>query len=130
MSDQLVQGAKSGGGKARQAVVAADSAQSKTYLKLQYGLSEGEISGLVNGGQSIYLNDTPILDSNNNNNFTGITWDFRIGTNDQTYMEGFPEVSNETDANIELKDNACTHALSFNSILTSVSFVTSGNPSI
>lgn len=108
----VVQGAKSGSSKTRTPVIAQDSAQSKTYIKLQYGLSEGEIEGLVDGAKSIYLDDTPILDASGNANFDGVTWDFRSGTNDQTYMEGFPEVSNDTDVNVELKTSAWVHSIS------------------
>jgi len=108
----VVRGAKSGSGKARTPVVAADSAQSKTYIKLQYGLSEGEIEGLVDGARSIYLEDTTIVDDAGNSNFDGVTWDFRSGTNDQTYMEGFPEVSNDTDVNIELKSTTWVRSIS------------------
>lgn len=100
-----VQGAKAGSGSTRQAVVADDSAQSKTYMKELFGMSEGEIEGLANGLQSVFLSDTPLQDSNGNNNFKEVTVSFRPGTNDQTYIEGFPEVSNEIDAGVELKTN-------------------------
>ena len=51
----IIKGAKAGSGSARKAVIAPDSAQSKTYIKILYGLSEGKRKGLVNGLQSIYL---------------------------------------------------------------------------
>ncbi|MBF7694304.1 TipJ family phage tail tip protein, partial [Acinetobacter pollinis] len=101
-----VQGAKAGSGSSRQAVVATDSAQSKSYIKYFLGLCEGEVEGLANGLKSIYLDDTAIQDVNGNNNFTGVTADFRPGTNDQTYIEGFPEVSNENEVNVELKTDS------------------------
>lgn len=101
-----VQGAKAGSGSSRQAVVATDSAQSKSYIKYLLGTSEGEVEGLANGLKSIYLDDTAIQDVNGNNNFTGVTADFRSGTNDQTYIEGFPEVSNENEVNVELKTDS------------------------
>ncbi|MBF7686589.1 host specificity protein J, partial [Acinetobacter sp. B10A] len=100
-----VQGAKAGSGSTRQAVIATDSAQSKSQIKYLTGLCEGEVEGLVDGLKSVYLDDTTILDSNGNNNFTDVTADFRPGTNDQTYIEGFPEVSNENEVNVELKTN-------------------------
>lgn len=115
----VVKGAKSGDKKSRTPVIAADSAQSKTYIKLQYGMSEGEIEGLVDGAKSIFLDDTAILDSNGNDNFSGVTWDFRVGTNDQTYMEGFPEVSNDTDVNVELKTNSWVRSIS-NTVINAV----------
>jgi len=65
----VVHGAKAGGGEARKPVVAIDSAQSKTYIKILYGLSEGPIKGLVNGIRSIYLDDTPLQDTNGIWNF-------------------------------------------------------------
>ncbi|WON79092.1 hypothetical protein OK024_08880 [Acinetobacter sp. UGAL515B_02] len=63
-----VKGAKKTSSSSRTPVVATDSAQSKTYIKILYGYAEGEIEGPVNGAQGIYLEDTPILDSNGNKN--------------------------------------------------------------
>ncbi|ESK41092.1 hypothetical protein P256_00077 [Acinetobacter nectaris CIP 110549] len=100
-----VQGAKAGSGSTRQAVVASDSAQSKTYIKYLLGLCEGEVEGLANGLQSIFLSDTPLQDSKGNDNYKNVTADFRPGTNDQTYIEGFPETSNDIEAGVELKTN-------------------------
>lgn len=99
-----VKGAKAGGGSQRKPVIAPDSAASKTFVKLQYGLSEGEIEGLANGEQSIYLEDTPLKDASNNRNFQNVDVQFRHGTNDQDYMQGFPDVSAETGVNVELTD--------------------------
>ncbi|MFU8927585.1 phage tail protein, partial [Acinetobacter puyangensis] len=101
-----VKGAKAGQSEARTPVIAPDSAQSKTYVKILTGLSEGEIEGLADGLKSVYLDDTPIHDSNGSPNFENVTVDFRTGTNDQTYIEGFPDVSSETAINVELKDSA------------------------
>ena len=106
-----VKGAKKNSSSSRTPVVATDSAQSKTYIKILYGYAEGEIEGPVNGAQGIYLEDTPILDSNGNKNFESVSWDYRNGTNDQTYIEGFPEVSSETDVNVELKSTAWVRSL-------------------
>ncbi|HCJ0470842.1 TPA: host specificity protein J [Acinetobacter baumannii] len=99
----VVHGAKAGGAEARKPVVAIDSAQSKTYIKILYGLSEGPIKGLVNGIRSIYLDDTPLQDANGIWNFNNVTVDTRLGTNDQTYVEGFPDISSETGVGVELK---------------------------
>ncbi|MGR3977592.1 host specificity protein J [Acinetobacter sp. 1207_04] len=99
----IIKGAKGGEKKARQPVVATDTAQSKTFIKILYGLSEGEVQGLANGLKSVYLDDTPVQDDNGNSNFQNVTTDFRPGTNDQTYVEGFPDISSETAVGIELK---------------------------
>lgn len=102
----IIKGAKAGSGSARKAVIAPDSAQSKTYIKILYGLSEGKIKGLVNGLQSIYLDDTPLHDANGNPNFANVTVDTRDGSNDQSYIEGFPDISSETAIGVELKSEA------------------------
>ncbi|MHC3082214.1 TipJ family phage tail tip protein [Acinetobacter nosocomialis] len=98
-----VVGAKKGSKKQRQPVISPDSAQSKTYIKVLYGLAEGEIEGLANGLQSIYLEETPLQNADGSFNFENVKVDFRRGTNDQEYIEGFPSVESETAIDVELK---------------------------
>lgn len=98
----VIKGAKKGSGEARKAVIAPDSAQSKSYIKILYGLSEGEVEGLANGLQSVYLEETPLHNPNGGSNFQDIQFDFRNGANDQTHIEGFPDISSETAINVEL----------------------------
>ncbi|MFW1969446.1 host specificity protein J [Acinetobacter guillouiae] len=97
-----IKGAKAGSSKSRTPVVASDSAQSIVFYKILMGMAEGEIEGLANGWKSVYLDDTPILDASGNSNFESVTRDFRTGTNDQDYIEGFVETSNINDVNVEL----------------------------
>lgn len=101
----VIKGAKAGQGKARQPVIAPDSAQSKTYIKILYGLSEGEVEGLANGLQSVYLEETPLQNPTGGWNFEDVQADFRHGTNDQTHIEGFPDISSESAINVELKSD-------------------------
>ncbi|MBF6887150.1 host specificity protein J [Acinetobacter baumannii] len=98
-----VVGAKKGSKKQRQPVISPDSAQSKTFIKVLYGLAEGEIEGLANGLQSIYLEETPLQNADGSLNFENVKVDFRNGTNDQEYIEGFPAVESETAIDVELK---------------------------
>ncbi len=98
-----VVGAKKGSNKQRQSVISPDSAQSKTFIKVLYGLAEGEIEGLANGLQSIYLEETQLQNADGSLNFENVKVDFRNGTNDQEYIEGFPAVESETSINVELK---------------------------
>ncbi|WP_342049608.1 host specificity protein J [Acinetobacter nosocomialis] len=100
-----VVGAKKGSKKQRQPVISPDSAQSKTYIKVLYGLAEGEIEGLANGLQSIYLEETPLQNADGSLNFENVKVDFRNGTNDQEYIEGFPAVENEIPIDVELKSS-------------------------
>ncbi len=101
----VIKGAKAGEGKARKAVIAPDSAQSKTYIKILYGMSEGEVEGLANGLQSVYLEETPLQNPAGGWNFEDVQADFRHGTNDQTHIEGFPDISSESAINVELKSD-------------------------
>ncbi|WP_151687705.1 host specificity protein J [Acinetobacter nosocomialis] len=98
-----VVGAKKGSNKQRQPVISPDSAQSKTFIKELLGLSEGEIEGPANGLQSIYLEETPLQNADGSLNFEIVKVDFRNGTNDQEYIEGFPAVESETAIDVELK---------------------------
>lgn len=102
----VIKGAKAGQGKSRQPVIAPDSAQSKTYIKILYGLSEGEVEGLANGLQSVYLEETPLQNSAGGWNFEDVQADFRYGTNDQPHIEGFPDISSESAVGVELKSES------------------------
>lgn len=102
----VIKGAKAGQGKSRKPVIAPDSAQSKTYIKILYGLSEGEVEGLANGLQSVYLEETPLQNPAGGWNFEDVQADFRHGTNDQAHIEGFPDISSETAINVELKSES------------------------
>lgn len=100
-----IKGAKAGS-EPRSPKVAKDTGSSTSIAKIMYGLSEGTVEGLADGGKSIFLNGTPLLDDAGNENFEGVTWDFRSGTNEQEYIKGFPDVSNEIGVNVELKSTA------------------------
>lgn len=105
MTAIAIKGAKAGQDKTRKPSIAKDSVASTSTAKLLYGLAEGEVWGLVDGGKSIRLDGTPLLDDAGNSNFEGVTWDFRHGTNEQEYIKGFPDVSNETPINVELRSD-------------------------
>ncbi|WP_413190947.1 host specificity protein J [Psychrobacter sp. AT9] len=105
MTAIAIKGAKSGSSKQRKPSIAKDSVASTSTAKLLYGLAEGEVWGLVDGGKSIRLDGTPLVDDAGNSNFESVTWDFRSGTNEQEYIKGFPDVSNETPINVELRSS-------------------------
>ncbi|MCG7221954.1 phage tail protein [Acinetobacter sp. AG3] len=102
---KIVKGAKGGSKNQRQPKVANDTTASKTYARLQYGMSEGEVEGLANGFKSIFLDDTPVENDSGARNFQDVTLDFRSGTNDQAYMEGFESIASETAVGVELKSD-------------------------
>ena len=90
-----VRGAKKDKNAPRKPVIMKDSASSTSIAKIQYGFSEGAIWGLVDGAKSVILDGTPLEAIDGTKNFKNVTYDIRLGTNDQTYMKGFPDVSNE-----------------------------------
>ena len=98
-----IHGSKKGSSKQRQPIIAPDSAQSKTFISIMYGLGEGEIAGLADGYKSVYLDDTPLQNDDDEFNFPNVKVDFRAGTNDQTYIDGFADVASETNVGVELK---------------------------
>ena len=85
--------------------ITPDNLVSVSYFKGLYGLAEGEIYGLADGGKSIKLDGTPLVNDNGQANFTNVNWDFRFGTLDQTHIAGFPAVENETNVGVELRSD-------------------------
>lgn len=95
-----------GGGSApaqRTPVESPDSIRSKQYARVIDLLCEGEIEGLVDNLKSIYLDDTPIQNSDGSSNFPDITINTRNGTQNQTHIAGFPSVEAENNVGVEVK---------------------------
>jgi predicted phage tail protein len=82
---------------------APDSLHSTSYARVLDLVSEGEILGLTEGLQSVFLNDTPVQNADGTKNFKDVTIDFRTGTQTQDYIPGFPDVENEVSIGVELK---------------------------
>lgn len=68
-------------------------------------ISEGEISGLVNDQQSIYLDGTPVANPDGTLNFTSVAFQVRPGTQDQEFIPGYGGVESDTSIATELKAN-------------------------
>ncbi|BBP95974.1 hypothetical protein BSFA1_11030 [Burkholderia sp. SFA1] len=100
------------GGSSHVATESPDSLHSVASAKVLDLVSEGPIVGLVNGLQSIFLDDTPIQNSDGSTNFTNYSFDARTGTQDQAYMPGFPSVENEIGVSVQLtSDSPWVHQL-------------------
>ncbi|MDA3133864.1 host specificity protein J [Atlantibacter subterraneus] len=95
----LTQGHKGGSANSHTPVEDPDDLLSVAKLKMLLAIAEGEIQGDLTA-QQIYLNDTALANDDGSYNFTGVKWDFRKGTQDQTYIQGLPEVDNELSANV------------------------------
>jgi len=86
-----------GGGQAKQTaprppVEAPNSLHSTAIAKVLEILSEGPVDGVVGGEQGVYFNQTPVQNTDSSYNFPNITIQGRLGTPDQTVIEGFSEV--------------------------------------
>lgn len=91
---KTIHGQKGGGGSPRVPVEQPDDLQSIAKAKLLIALGEGEFAGELTA-QNIFLDGTPLEDTEGNANFSGVTWDFRPGTQAQTYIQGLPSAENE-----------------------------------
>ena len=80
-------GGKGGGGGGSTPTTEADSLDSRSYASVLDLISEGEIEGLKNNSlQSIFLNNTPIQNSDGTYNFENVRYGLREGTSNQTVI--------------------------------------------
>lgn len=93
-SAPLVEGNKGGSDKPYQPTETPNNLISVSKAKVLVAVSEGEVDTLPTG-QDIFLGGTPLLGPNGERNFGGVTWEWRSGTQDQTYIKGMPETSSE-----------------------------------
>lgn len=103
MSDNLpvLIGGGSGGPPApSQPIVQADNLKSEAVAEFVDALSEGELEGFATADplESIYLENTPIR-SGGVDNFKGVTFDYRLGTQNQTHFESIRDRDNPTAVN-------------------------------
>ncbi|WP_225374505.1 DUF1983 domain-containing protein, partial [Klebsiella pneumoniae] len=72
-------------------------------------LGEGEFAGGLTG-KDIYLDGTPLENADGSQNFSGVSWEFRPGTQAQTYIQGIPGTENEISVGTEVSSKtAWTH---------------------
>ncbi len=93
----VVEGKKGGkgGGDVRTPVEEANTLKANTKAFIDYVIGEGVIGGLVNGGQTIIVDGTPLLDSAGRHNFKGVSWTERLGYPSQDPIPGFNAVARE-----------------------------------
>ncbi|ADW73440.1 protein of unknown function DUF1983 [Rahnella aceris] len=104
-----IKGRKGGSSSSRTPVEQPDDLQSIAKAKLLIALGEGEFGGGLTG-QSIFLDGTPLLNNDGSSNFSGVAWEFRAGTQAQSYIPGLPGTENEISVGTEVKSTvAWTH---------------------
>ncbi|KVA25079.1 host specificity protein [Burkholderia cepacia] len=101
-----INGAKGGGGGGSGGGESPDSLHSIARAKVLDIISEGPIVGLVKGMQSVFLDGTPIQNSDGSVNFQNYSVDVRTGTLDQDFMPGFPAVERESAVGVPLTSDA------------------------
>ena len=79
-----------------------DSLQSSQYVTILDLLSEGEIQGLKNGLQSIFLDNTPIQNPDGTLNFQNVTIYDRNGTQNQDIIPIASEIEDEKPVNVNV----------------------------
>ena len=94
MANNIIKGRKGGGSKQRTPTEQPDDLQSVAKAKILLALGEGEFAGGLTG-KDIYLDGTPLENADGSQNFSGVSWEFRPGTQAQTYIQGIPGTENE-----------------------------------
>lgn len=96
-----ITGQKGGGSKQRVPTEQPDDLQSVAKAKILVALGEGEFAGQLTG-KNIYLDGTALENSDGTQNFSGVTWEFRAGTQAQNYIQGIPGTENEINVGTEV----------------------------
>ncbi|KJM73288.1 host specificity protein [Enterobacter hormaechei subsp. steigerwaltii] len=107
MTTTIIKGrGKGGSNQTRTPVEAPDSIQSIARAKVLIALGEGEFAGGLDG-KNIFLGDsssyTPLQNADGSYNSNNVKYEFRSGTQDQDYIQGFPGIENELQVSYELK---------------------------
>ena len=105
-------GGKKSSGSSRTPVEADDTVNSRTMASILDLLGEGVVGGLIDGAKSIFVDGVALQNKDGSFNRSGVTWDFRDGSQDQSPMPGFDFVETPKAVNTQLKTtNAVTVAI-------------------
>ncbi|HBM2999175.1 TPA: hypothetical protein LVL78_005562, partial [Klebsiella michiganensis] len=101
MTQHLIKGCKGGSSSPRTPTEQPDDLQSVAKAKILIALGEGEFAGALTA-KDIYLDGTPLENSDGSQNFSGVAWEFRPGTQVQNYIQGIPGSENEINVGVEV----------------------------
>ncbi len=96
-----IKGRKGGSSSSRTPTEQPDDLQSVAKAKILVALGEGEFAGQLTG-KNIYLDGTALENFDSSQNFSGVTWEFRAGTQAQNYIQGIPGTENEINVGTEV----------------------------
>ncbi|EGQ5288007.1 host specificity protein J [Enterobacter hormaechei] len=106
---KTITGRKGGSSSSRTPVEQPDDLQSVAKAKILMVLGEGEFAGGLTA-RDIYLDGTPLQNADGSENFSGVVWEFRPGTQAQDYIQGIPGTENEISVGTEISsETAWTH---------------------
>ncbi|MBZ7251487.1 TipJ family phage tail tip protein [Klebsiella oxytoca] len=109
MANNIIKGRKGGSSSQRTPTEQPDDLQSVAKAKILIALGEGEFAGELTG-KDIYLDGTPLLNADGSENFSGVAWEFRPGTQAQKYIQGIPGTENEISVGTEISsETAWSH---------------------
>ena len=100
-TDKVLKGRKGGSSSSRTPTEQPDDLQSVAKAKILVALGEGEFAGQLTG-KDIYLDGTALENTDGSQNFSGVTWEFRAGTQAQKYIQGIPGTENEISMGTEV----------------------------
>ncbi|EGQ2141437.1 host specificity protein J [Escherichia coli] len=104
-----IRGRKGGSSSSRTPTEQPDDLQSVAKAKILVALGEGEFAGQLTA-KDIYLDGTPLENADGSQNFSGVAWEFRPGTQAQKYIQGIPGTENEISVGTEVSStSAWTH---------------------
>jgi predicted phage tail protein len=93
------------GGGSKRPTEEDDSGFSTSVARVLEVISEGRIEGLLNGYRSVFLDETPVENSNGTRNFKGFVLRSRKGNATDIPMPGFEQAQSETNVGVEVKNN-------------------------
>ncbi|CAA2952082.1 Uncharacterised protein [Enterobacter cloacae] len=96
-----IKGRKGGSSSSRIPTEQPDDLQSVAKAKILIALGEGEFAGQLTA-KDIYLDGTALENADGSQNFSGVTWEFRAGTQAQKYIQGIPGTENEINVGTEV----------------------------
>ncbi|MGU0037603.1 host specificity protein J [Enterobacter mori] len=96
-----IKGRKGGSSSSRTPTEQPDDLQSVAKAKILVALGEGEFAGQLTA-KDIYLDGTALENADGSQNFGGVTWEFRPGTQAQKYIQGIPGTENEISVGTEV----------------------------
>ncbi|HBU8805183.1 TPA: host specificity protein J [Citrobacter freundii] len=99
--EKVLKGRKGGSSSSRTPTEQPDDLQSVAKAKILVALGEGEFAGQLTG-KDIYLDGTALENADGSQNFSGVTWEFRAGTQAQKYIQGIPGTENEISVGTEV----------------------------